>query len=47
MTTNRFSSSQGDGISMALEAGASLTDMEQIPVSYTHLASGVNAGSNL
>ena len=25
MTTNRFSSSQGDGISMALEAGASLT----------------------
>ena len=34
MTTNRFSSSQGDGISMALEAGASLTDMEQIQLLY-------------
>lgn len=34
MTTNRFSSSQGDGIAMALEAGASLTDMEQIQLLY-------------
>ncbi|MDO5408162.1 MAG: FAD-dependent oxidoreductase [Eubacteriales bacterium] len=34
MTTNRFSSSQGDGITMALEAGASLTDMEQIQLLY-------------
>ena len=34
MTTNRFSCSQGDGISMALEVGASLTDMEQIQLLY-------------
>lgn len=34
MTTNRYSSSQGDGISMAVEAGASLTDMEQIQLLY-------------
>lgn len=34
MTTNRFSSSQGDGITMALEAGADLTDMEQIQLLY-------------
>ncbi|HIT65555.1 MAG TPA: FAD-dependent oxidoreductase [Candidatus Ventrimonas merdavium] len=34
MTTNRFSSSQGDGITMALEAGAGLTDMEQIQLLY-------------
>ncbi len=34
MTTNRFSSSQGDGITMAVAAGASLTDMEQIQLLY-------------
>lgn len=34
MTTNRTSSSQGDGIVMAKEAGASLTDMEQIQLLY-------------
>ena len=33
-TTNRFSCSQGDGIAMALEAGASLTDMDQIQLLY-------------
>nr|WP_072513860.1 FAD-dependent oxidoreductase [Ndongobacter massiliensis] len=33
-TTNRFSCSQGDGIAMALTAGASLTDMEQIQLLY-------------
>lgn len=33
-TTNRFSCSQGDGIQMALQAGASLTDMEQIQLLY-------------
>ncbi|MBW9212141.1 MULTISPECIES: FAD-dependent oxidoreductase [Terrabacteria group] len=33
-STNRFSSSQGDGIVMAKEAGASLTDMEQIQLLY-------------
>lgn len=33
-TTNRASSSQGDGISMAKEIGASLTDMEQIQLLY-------------
>lgn len=34
MTTNRYSSSQGDGITMALEVGASLTDMDQIQLLY-------------
>ncbi len=34
MTTNRVSSSQGDGIAMALEVGAGLTDMEQIQLLY-------------
>ena len=34
MTTNRTSCSQGDGIVMAKEAGASLTDMEQIQLLY-------------
>ena len=33
-TTNRFSCSQGDGIKMALGAGASLTDMDQIQLLY-------------
>ncbi len=33
-TTNRYSCSQGDGITMALEAGASLTDMDQIQLLY-------------
>lgn len=33
-TTNRFGSSQGDGITMALEVGASLTDMDQIQLLY-------------
>lgn len=33
-TTNRFSCSQGDGITMALGVGASLTDMEQIQLLY-------------
>ncbi len=33
-TTNRFSCSQGDGITMALEAGAAVTDMEQIQLLY-------------
>lgn len=33
-TTNRFSSSQGDGIQMALKAGAALSDMEQIQLLY-------------
>lgn len=33
-TTNRFSCSQGDGINMALEVGASLTDMDQIQLLY-------------
>ena len=33
-TTNRFSCSQGDGIQMALKAGAGLTDMEQIQLLY-------------
>ncbi|MBP3710140.1 MAG: FAD-binding protein [Treponema sp.] len=33
-TTNRFSSSQGDGITMALNAGAGLVDMEQIQLLY-------------
>lgn len=33
-TTNRFSASQGDGITMAKEAGASLTDMDQIQLLY-------------
>ena len=34
MTTNRFSCSQGDGIRMAQEVGASLTDMDQIQLLY-------------
>ena len=34
MTTNRTSCSQGDGITMAAEIGASLTDMEQIQLLY-------------
>ncbi len=33
-TTNRTSSSQGDGITMAVEVGASLTDMDQIQLLY-------------
>ena len=33
-TTNRTTSSQGDGIVMAKEIGASLTDMEQIQLLY-------------
>lgn len=33
-TTNRASSSQGDGIKMAKDIGASLTDMEQIQLLY-------------
>lgn len=33
-TTNRVGSSQGDGINLALEVGASLTDMEQIQLLY-------------
>ena len=34
MTTNRFSCSQGDGITMAVEIGASLTDMDQVQLLY-------------
>ena len=34
MTTNRYSCSQGDGITMAVEAGASLTDMDQVQLLY-------------
>lgn len=34
MTTNRFSCSQGDGITMAVNAGASLTDMDMIQLLY-------------
>ena len=33
-TTNRFSCSQGDGITMASAAGCSLTDMDQIQLLY-------------
>jgi flavocytochrome c len=33
-TTNRSTVSQGDGINMALEVGASLTDMDQIQLLY-------------
>ena len=33
-TTNRFRCSQGDGILLALEAGARLTDMDQIQLLY-------------
>ncbi|MDD3410125.1 MAG: FAD-dependent oxidoreductase [Eubacteriales bacterium] len=33
-TTNRFSCSQGDGITMALDAGASLTQMDEIQLLY-------------
>ena len=33
-TTNRWACSQGDGITMAAEAGASLTDMDQIQLLY-------------
>ncbi len=33
-TTNRFTCSQGDGITMATEIGASLTDMDQIQLLY-------------
>ena len=33
-TTNRIGCSQGDGISMAVDAGAALTDMEQIQLLY-------------
>ena len=33
-TTNRFSCSQGDGITMAIGAGAALTQMEQIQLLY-------------
>ena len=33
-TTNRFSCSQGDGITMAQDAGASFTDMDQIQLLY-------------
>ena len=33
-TTNRFHCSQGDGISMASEIGASLTDMDQLQLLY-------------
>lgn len=33
-TTNRFSASQGDGITMATAAGAALADMEQIQLLY-------------
>ena len=33
-TTNRFSCSQGDGITMACAAGCSLTDMDQIQLLY-------------
>lgn len=33
-TTNRFTSSQGDGITMGEEVGASLTDMDQIQLLY-------------
>lgn len=33
-TTNRFSCSQGDGITMATAIGASVTDMEQIQLLY-------------
>lgn len=34
MTTNRFSCSQGEGITMAEAVGASLTDMEQVQLLY-------------
>lgn len=34
MTTNRVGCSQGDGITMATEVGASLTDMEQVQLLY-------------
>lgn len=34
MTTNRYSCSQGDGINMAIEVGASLTDMDMIQLLY-------------
>lgn len=34
VTTNRETVSQGDGINMGLEAGASLTDMDQIQLLY-------------
>lgn len=34
MTTNRTSCSQGDGITMATDVGASLTDMDQIQLLY-------------
>lgn len=34
MTTNRYSCSQGDGITMAVGVGASLTDMEQVQLLY-------------
>ena len=34
MTTNRYGCSQGDGITMATEVGASLTDMEQVQLLY-------------
>ena len=34
MTTNRFSCSQGEGITMAEEVGASLTDMDQVQLLY-------------
>lgn len=34
MTTNRFSSSQGDGITMALEVNSSLTDMDMLQLLY-------------
>ena len=33
-TTNRYACSQGDGITMALDAGASLTQMDQIQLLY-------------
>ncbi len=33
-TTNRYSASQGDGISMAVAAGASLVDMDQIQLLF-------------
>ena len=33
-TTNRYSCSQGDGITMAVEAGAALTDMDQLQLLY-------------
>lgn len=33
-TTNRYNCSQGDGITMAVEAGADLTDMDQMQLLY-------------